>query len=331
MTERIHRPRLAVPPETFPDEARPAAGPIALLPADGGERFEQAIRGGGGEVAPLDGRTRGLVFLDYSRPQLLRDALDAHPNISWVQLPYAGIDAMAELVAGHAERGVLFTSAKGAYAEPVAEHALTLALAAMRRMPLRLRASEWGPKDGISLYGANVVIVGAGGIALELLELLRPFRCTTTIVRRSDEPVEGADATLPVDRLDEALPGADLVILAAAATSETRALIDARRLAMLHERAVLVNIARGPLVDTEALADALERGAIYGAGLDVTDPEPLPYGHRMFSDDRCIITPHTADTDEMTDPALALRIRQNVEGFVSTGTFVGRCDPRIGY
>lgn len=332
---RVHRPRLAIPPETLAPEDRPEPGPIAIVPQPAGHPMRGAIaaaaREAGAELAPLDEATRGIVFLDYRRPELLAEALDAHPGVGWVQLPYAGIDAMAELVAPHAERGVLFTSAKGAYAEPVAEHSLALALAAMRRFPLRARATSWGPSEGRSLYDADVVIVGAGGIALELLEQLRPFRACTTIVRRSPEPVEGAERTIGADGLDEALASADVVILAAAATAETRHLIDARRLELMRPSAVLVNIARGPLVDTEALADALAAGSIYGAGLDVTDPEPLPEGHRLWSEDRCLITPHSADTEEMTTPLLADRVRANVEGFLRTGTFVGRCDPRIGY
>lgn len=326
-----HRARLAVEPETFPREARPEPGPIAILGTRCGEAVEPAVREAGGELAPLGAATRGLVVLDDVAPERLGEALDAHPRISWVQLPNAGIDALAEVLVPHAERGVLFTSAKGAYAEPVAEHALALALAAMRRLPMRLRADRWGAREGRSLYGADVVIVGAGGIALELLELLAPFRCRTTIVRRSDDPVAGADRTLAVADLDEALATVDVLILAAAATAQTRSLIDAQRLALLPPHAVLVNIARGPLVDTEALADALEQGALYGAGLDVTDPEPLPDGHRLFRSERAIITPHSADTPEMVAPLLAERTRANAEGFLRTGVFVGRCDPRVGY
>lgn len=332
MTASQHRARLADAAAPIPVSERPEAGPISVLPEAGSEPFAQAIRDAGGQVAPLGEDTRGLVFLDYSAPQTLADALDRHPGITWVQLPYAGIDAMASLVAPHADRGVVFTSAKGAYAEPVAEHALTLALAVARRLPLRARATSWAKRqEGLSLYGANVVIVGAGGIALEFIDLLAPFRVRVTVVRRRAEAVTGADRTITTDELDGALAEADLVVLAAAANDGTKHLLDARRLALLPERAIVVNIARGPLIDTEALADALEAGQLYGAGLDVTDPEPLPDGHRLWTNERALITPHTADTPEMVEPLLQERIRQNVEGFLRTGVFVGRCDPRLGY
>ena len=90
-------------------------------------------------------------------------------------------------------------------------------------------------------------------------------------------------------------------------------------------------MARGALIDTDALVDALRSGAIAGAGLDVTDPEPLPDGHPLWDEPSCVITSHSADTPEMTAPLLAGRIRRNVEAFVSHGRFVGVVDPRAGY
>lgn len=331
LRRRGHEARLAEAPARVDASERPEPGAISLLPAEGAEIFEESVSAAGGTVVPLGPSTRGLIFLDYSKPELLEEALDAHPDISWVQLPYAGIDAMASRVARHAERGVLFTSAKGAYAEPVAEHALTLTLALLRLLPMRLRANSWGSADGLSLYGAKVVILGAGGIARTLIEQLAPFRCAVTIVRRSAEPVPGAARTVQLGELDAELRDADVVILAAAGTEETRGLFDARRFSLMPDHAVLVNIARGPIVVTDDLVAALDAGSLYGAALDVTDPEPLPAGHPLYSHERAIITPHSADTVEMTTPLLAERIRQNVEGFLDTGVFVGRCDPRIGY
>ena len=332
MTARPHRAVLAVPPTVLGANERPEPGPIAVLPAREPEHpLVEAVRAAGGEVAPLDERTRGVVCTSSRDIDGLIHVLERYPRIGWVQLPFAGIDAFAKRAVPHAERGVVFTSAKGAYAQPVAEHALALALASLRLLPMRLRATEWGARDGRTLYGANVVVVGAGGIALELLRLLEPFGTTTTVLRRSPGEVPGADRTLTIDRLDEVLPEADAVVLAAAATDETSRLIDRARLQSMKQTAVLVNIARGALVDTEALLAALDAGEILGAALDVTEPEPLPAGHPLFSHERCIITPHTADTAAMTAPLLAERIAANVRGFVSTGEFTGIADPRLGY
>lgn len=175
------------------------------------------------------------------------------------------------------------------------------------------------------------MIVGAGGIAKEIIRLLSVFDVEITVVRRSAEPLEGAATTVTANRLGEVLPAADVVIIAAASTGETAQLIGEPELRMMKESAVLVNIARGALIDTEALVDALRSGSIAGAGLDVTDPEPLPDGHPLWAEPRCLITSHSADTPAMTAPLLANRIRLNVNAFLGDGRFVGVVDPVAGY
>ena len=184
---------------------------------------------------------------------------------------------------------------------------------------------------GRSLYGARVVIVGAGGVALELLRLLTPFDVDVTIVRRQHAAVSGAARTLPSTRLAEALEGAEAVFVAAALTHASHRLIGRTELATLAPGAILVNVARGGLVDTDAVLDALGSGRLGGAGLDVTDPEPLPDGHPLWAARNCIITPHVADTDDMTAPLFAERVAVNVRAFVTGGDFVGRIDPAVGY
>lgn len=311
--------------------ARPTPGPVAVLPAST-PSFERAIAAGGGTYAPLSAETRGLVWLTLDGPALAQ-VLHDHPGIEWVQLPMAGVERFAENFAAHGDADLpVWTSAKGVFAEPVAEHAVALTLAVLRGLPEKSRSASWAePKTGVSLYGRHVVIVGAGGIAVELLRLLAPWEVDTTIVRRGDDPLPGADRTVPVARLDEVLPEADVVILAAAATAETKGLIGAEQLALLKPSAALVNIARGSLVDQEALVAALEAGHLVGAGLDVTSPEPLPDGHPLWTAPRVVITSHSADTPEMTEPLLAERIRRNVEALMGDGGFVGRVDPVAGY
>ncbi|MET0976572.1 MAG: D-isomer specific 2-hydroxyacid dehydrogenase family protein [Leifsonia sp.] len=326
-----HRAVLAPESIGIADADRPTAGPIAVLPTPK-PVFADAVIAGGGTVAPLDADTRGIIWLSYSRAAELGRILDENPQIAWVQLPWAGVDAFADVLREHARPGLLWTSAKGAYAQPVAEHAVMLSLALMRYLPRRIGAQHWDPTPlGVSLYGRDVVLIGAGGIAREIIRLLEPFGVRITVVRRTDDPVPGAAATVASDRLAEVLPTADLVIVAAALTGGTRRLIGAPELASMQETAYLVNIARGGLVDTDALVDALENGAIAGAGVDVTDPEPLPDGHPLWSAPNVIVTPHMADTPEMTAPLLAERIRANVVALHGDGGFVGVVDPAAGY
>lgn len=312
--------------------APPTAGPVAILPSPA-DLHVAAVTDAGGTVAPLDEDTRAVVWLDARDPDGLAAALDRAPGVGWVQLPFAGVDAFAHLIEEHGDR-VLFTSAKGAYAEPVAEHALALTLATLRVLPKRARAASWATEpEGVSLYGRNVVVIGAGGIALEYLRLLAPFEVSVTVVRRSSDPVPGADRTVTTDELDAVLPDADVVMVAAAMTSGTAKLLGAPQFVRMKPSARIVNIARGGLVDTDALVAALHDGEVAGAGLDVTDPEPLPDGHPLWTTPGVVITPHQADTPEMVAPLLAERVRTNTTAFLGGAGegFVGVVDPAAGY
>jgi phosphoglycerate dehydrogenase-like enzyme len=304
------RPRIAVGP-------RPA------------EWAAEAIRHGGGEPVALDREPDGLVWTDGAALDQLRGALAAQPRISWVQLPQAGIERVVD--AGVIDHQRRWTSAKGAFAEPVAEHALMLLLAGLRQLKVRARARSWGEPGGESLFGQPVTIVGGGGIAAVLLRLLEPFRAQVTVVRRQAEPLPGAARTIGADRLAEALPGARAVVLTLALTPQTRGLIGRAELAAMERDGWLVNVARGGLVDTGALVDALLAGQIGGAALDVTDPEPLPPGHPLWDLPNCLITPHTADTEEMIRPLLADRIADNVRRLAAGQELVGQVDPDLGY
>src|ERR1700729_2676984 len=168
-----------------------------------------AIRRGGGEPVGLDQDPAGLVWTGAGAVDELKAVLQAHPGISWVQLPMAGVERMAE--AGVLDRQRWWTSAKGAYAEPVAEHALALLLAGLRHLPERARARSWGQPAGQSLFGQRVTVVGGGGITIALLRLLEPFRAQVTVVRRSAEPVAGAARTVTASQLGQALAGAQAV------------------------------------------------------------------------------------------------------------------------
>ena len=259
----------------------------------------------------------------------LRSALATRPKISWVQLPQAGVERAFQT--GVVDRQRQWTSAKGAFAEPVAEHALALILAGLRQLKVRARARTWGKPAGESLFGQPVTVVGAGGIAAVLLRLLEPFGTPVTIVRRHAEPVPGAVRTLSTHQLTEALAGARAVVLTVALTPQTQGLIGGTELAAMEPGAWLVNVARGGVVDTEALVEALRAGQIGGAALDVTDPEPLPAGHPLWDLPNCLITPHTADTEEMTRPLLVGRIAENVRRLAAGQELVGLLDPSLGY
>ena len=305
---------------------------VAILPRFQAE-YADAVTASGGSVVNLNSETNAIVWTDSQAPGELAAILAANPQISWVQLPFAGVDnfkAVFDQVLGSGQDCV-FTSAKGAYREPVAEHALMLALALARALPKRIRASSWGEKFADTLFDADVLIVGGGGIAEEIARLIAPFRARITVIRRESKPVAGVDRVVPVSEIDSVLPGADFVFVAAALTEETRGLFDADRFALMKPTSYLVNIARGPIVDSAALEAALLGGVIAGAGIDVTDPEPLPVGHPLWNVPNLIITPHTADTPEMCVRLLCERIVENVQFLSSAKPLVGQVNLQLGY
>ena len=283
-------------------------------------------------VEPDDGGATAIVVIRMMRSSIIEEALSQNPGITWVQLPYAGVESFLPVARKYPD--VTFTSAKGSYAPPVAEHALALTLALLRHLPERIRATSWGTSYGSTLDGANVVIVGGGGIGQELVRLFATWQTTITVVRRSTDPVPGADRTVTSDQLNNVLPDADVVVLAAAATPETNHMFTAEQFNLMDPQAVLVNIARGSLINTDDLVETLANHQIRGAGLDVTDPEPLPDGHPLWAEPNCIITPHTADTAEMVIPLLDDRIVSNLTSLAdgkTPDTLEGLVDVDAGY
>ncbi len=268
------------------------------------EHLVQAVEDGGGRPVPLD-QAEGVVWT--GGPDDLPDLPD---SVRWVQLPAAGVEKWIERVAQTPD--VEFTSAGGAYATQVAEHALALLLAGVRGIAHYARASSWAPRDERVLEGSTVAIIGAGGIGRELIAMLEPHDVEVVAVTRS-----GRDGTLPVDRLDEVWGSADHFVIAAPATDDTQHLVGEKELAAMQPHSWVVNIARGSLIDTDALVKALDEERIGGAALDVTDPEPLPDGHPLWDSPRALITPHVANPPSTMDRDLAKRVQENVRRFAA--------------
>jgi phosphoglycerate dehydrogenase-like enzyme len=269
------------------------------------------------------------VWVDWSGPGRLGAVLEESPHIRWVHLPGAGIESFLDQ--GLVSDGRIWTCSKGAHSSLVAEHALALGLAGMHSLPASARASSWAPTRVTALAGQPVTILGGGGIASALIGFLAPFGVPVTVVRRHRDPVPGVRRTLATEDLHEALPDARLVVLALALTPETRHIVGAVELGLMHERAWLVNVSRGGHVDTDALVDALEGDTIGGAALDVTDPEPLPDGHRLWSLPNCIITPHNAGSSGAVMRLLADRVHDNVRRFGAGEPLLGVVDLVAGY
>lgn len=298
---------------------------VTLAPGDAPPHVAEAVRQGGGRIVPPE--EAGALVWTGKGPDGMPEVLTQGPGITWIQLPSAGIESYASLI----DRDRTWTCAKRIYARPVAEHALTLALAGLHHLPQLARAHSWRKTVCRDLYGGTVVVVGGGGIARVLLDLVGPFDAAVNVVRRHPEEMPGARHVLGVERLDDALSEADVVILALALTPETERIIGASQLRAMKRDAWLVNVARGKLVDTEALVMALRAGWIGGAALDVTDPEPLPEGHPLWSFDHCIITPHCANPPPLEQRNYAQLIRDNVRRRIEGEPLVGLVDAELGY
>ena len=285
-----------------------------------------AVDRAGGTVGSLTDATV-LIWADPLAADAFPGIIAQAPHVEWIQLPYAGVEPFVE----HLDLDHVWTCGKGVYAEPVAEHVMALALAAFRDIHRYARESRWSAQTGRNLLGARVTVLGGGGITEHLIGLLEPFGCTITVVRREATPVDGAARTLTTDRLHTALADADLVVVALALTPETTGIIDAAALDAMPQHAWLVNVARGGHVVTDDLIAALRSGAIAGAALDVTDPEPLPDDSALWQLDNCIITAHVGNTPEMGLPLIADRVEDNVRRFLAGEPLVGLVDVSRGY
>ncbi len=287
-----------------------------------------AVVRGGGTVSTPDAAS-ALVWAEPTQAHRIGELVDANPGIDWVQLPYAGIEPVVDIVT--ARPAVEWYCGKGVYAEPVAEHALMLALAGMRGMASYARARRWEKPEGRNLLGAAVTVLGGGGITESLLRLLGPFGCDVTVVRNRPASMTGAERVVGPDALAQVLPGTDVLVLALALTPATAGIIGAAELAALPDHAWIVNVARGGHIVTDDLVAALRAGEIGGAALDVTDPEPLPGGHPLWSLPNCLITPHIGNTPEMGLALLAERITANVALRVAGEPLIGPVYLDLGY
>ena len=248
------------------------------------------------------------LFCGHPKVPVPWDEVVRAGRLRWIQSSAAGLDHC--LVPCVIDSPITVTSASGVLADQVAEHAIALATACTRRIPLFLEQQarrEFVRRPTRDLTGATVGIVGLGGNGRRLVEVLRPWR--VRILATDWFPVDkpkGVEFLGGPETLADLLPRIDVLFLCAPLTPQTRGMIDAAALARLPRGAILVNVARGQLVDEEALVDALESGQLDSAGLDVTPDEPPAADSRLWTAPRLVMTPHVGGQaagriDAMTD------------------------------
>lgn len=299
---------------------------IAVGPQGSADWACDAVRAGGGEVVDVS-EAQGLVWTDFDTTDQLIAILAQNPEISWVQVPFSGVETYMPYI----DEARMWTSAKGVFGGAVAELALGLLIGGMRHVAGYAREQQWTEDHGRTLFGARVTILGAGGIAQSLISMLKPFNCHITVVRNRQGELFGVHEVVTTSKLNTALSQADAVVMALALTTQTQGIMGKEQFEKMQSHAWLVNVGRVNQIITDDLVWALETGVIGGAALDVTDPEPLPTGHPLWSMSNCIITPHVGNTAEMVPPLLALRITENVRRFAAGEQLVGIIDQTVGY
>ena len=277
--------------------------------------------------APVDDAEVIVSLLDNAaRTQL---AATLTPAVQWVHVFAAGVDGFPFELLGDR----VLTCSRGASAVAIAEFALTTMLAFEKRLPeswIGEPPAQWGQAGLGGLNGRTLVLVGLGAIGTEVARRALAFGMHVVAVRRTSTPA-ALDGVEVAGSLTEALARADHVVVAAAATDATRHLLDAGAFDALRPGAHVVNVARGSLIDQDALLAALDSGRVARASLDVTDPEPLPAGHALYAHPNVRLSPHISWSSPDT-------VRRTIEIFVENLTrwrqgdaLAGRVDPSKGY
>lgn len=304
---------------------KPLVAVTRLIPDAGLELLREScdVRLWGDDLPPspedldalLEGAQGALTLLTDAIDD---DVLDRHPELRVVSNFAVGYDNID--VDAATRRGVAVCNTPGVLTETTAEMAFTLLMTTARRIVEGVeyvrdgKWQTWGPKLllGQDVYGATLGIVGLGRIGTEMARMARGFNMRILATNRSHDQALADELGATYVELDELLRESDVVSLHVALTPETTQMIGSRELGMMKPTAILINAARGPVVDTDALVAALSNGTIFAAGLDVTDPEPLPADHPLVSMPNCVVVPHIASATVSSRDNMATLAARNL-------------------
>lgn len=258
------------------------------------------------------------------------------PRIQWLQTSSAGVEPY--VVPGALAANTLLTNASGAYGLAISEHMLGMLLSIQKKLTLYRDAQHkkgWASLGKVrSLTDATVVVLGMGDIGSEFGKRCKALGARVIGVRRRNaEKPDYADEVYLIDALDEVLQQADVLAVTLPGTPETRNMIGKRELALLRDEAIVLNVGRGYIIETEALCDALESGKLMGAGLDVIEPEPLPADHRLWEIPTALITPHISGFFHLAQTQVNILniFKENLRRFVAGEALINQVDRGAGY
>ena len=262
------------------------------------------------------------------------DMLDRCEKLRWIHMRSAGVDRYFPKTL--AEHGVTLTNGSGAYDIPIAEHVFAMALGLTRQIHRYARNQtealwERGPTPA-DLYGSNLGVYGMGAIGTRVAQIGAAFGMRAYgVARRKREKPPFAEALWTTERLDEMLRLSDLLVVCLPLTDATRGCIGEREFGLMKRSALFFNIGRGGTVDAEALETALSEGRIAGAGLDVTNPEPLPPESPLWRMENVIITPHVSGSSAVSAQKSEEIAIENIRRFAAGETLLNIVDPESGY
>jgi phosphoglycerate dehydrogenase-like enzyme len=327
-----------------PVRERPGWSPPEVIVVYGGRAPIERLQAAAPGVEIIDGSDRSAVARSLAEADAVLggcwgEIVTTATNLKWIQLPSAGAERCVG-IPGIKERGILITNAQRLYGPEIAEHVVAMLLAFSRGLYHYIPAQQAGrwdrgaiPRSDLwELEGRTLLVVGLGGIGTEVARRAAALGMRVVATRRSSrEGPEFVDYVGMADELIELARQADVVVNTTPLTPETTGLFDAKLFAAMQPTAYFINVGRGKSVVTEDLVAALESGGIAGAGLDVTDPEPLPSGHPLWRYPNVIITPHISGMSDRGRDRLWILVEENLRRYVAGDRMLSVVDVDRGY
>jgi len=281
------------------------------------------------EIADADG------FVGDIRPEEVRAA----KQLKWVQSMSAGVEGVLFLSGGNDLRdsNIVLTNNKIVQGPEIADHAMALLLSLTRRLPRYMKempseSLDRRAFDGIELRGKTAVVIGVGGIGMQIAQRAWAFGMTVIGVDPEDKPFTPFLASVvKPDQIDEVVPKADVVFISAPHTERSHKEMGSHEFELMKPHSYFIAVSRGGVYDMNGLVKGLDSRRIAGAGVDVTDPEPLPKGHPLWKFDNVIITPHIAGRSDKDRERMVGTVKENLERFVDGKPLVNVVDKQKGY
>lgn len=275
------------------------------------------------------------VDVRFATPEFIKQA----PNLVWVQAMSAGVDSLQRNRPLMESEKIVLTNMRAVHGPAIADHAMGMLLTltrGLRDYEKGQAAGKWREEEPaqrpIALAGKTMLVVGIGGIGTEIAQRASGFGMRVIATRRTDTPAPAyVERVGKPDELMKMLPQADVVAVCVPLTDETSGLFNPAAFAAMKKGSYLINIARGRIVETAALVEALKDGTLAGACLDVTDPEPLPDGHALWSMRNVVVTPHVAAESDLTEERRWALLKENMRRFGAGEPLLNCVDKQMGY